>query len=116
MKKIIWIITLAFVVVSCAKDYEFNTQFSTPTTLKSPAVVVIKVTSTDNIQLSWTGGGASQGYTTYEVLFDKVGGDFSNPVYRSFSDLGVDTTFTLHTLCSIQLPAKLVFPQQLKVK
>jgi len=95
MKKIIWIITLALVVAGCAKDYEFNTQFSAPKTLNSPASVVINVASTENIQLSWTGGGAAQGYTTYEVLFDKVGGDFSNPIYRSFSDLGVDTTFTL---------------------
>lgn len=86
---------LALTVVSCTKDYEFNTQFTTPTKLNSPSAVVVNVTSTENIQLSWTGGGAAQGFTTYEVLFDKVGGDFSKPVYRSLSDLGVDTTFTL---------------------
>lgn len=95
MKKIIWVITLALLVAGCTKEYEFNTQFTTPKTLHSPASVVINVTSTENIKFTWSGGGAEQGYTTYEVLFDKVGGDFSNPIYRSYSDLGVDTTLTL---------------------
>lgn len=99
MKKIIWIITSALLLVSCSKEFEFNTQITSPTALNSPTSVTINVASTNNIQLSWHGGGAESGIAIYEVLFDKVGGDFSNPVYRSFSDLGVDTTFTLtHSL------------------
>ena len=95
MKKIIWIFTLLLLVVSCKEEYVFNAQFKSPTSLNSPASVVIDVTSPDNIHLSWNGGGAESGLVIYEVLFDKKGGDFSNPVYRSLSDLGVDTTFTL---------------------
>jgi len=95
MKKIIWIFTLLLLVVGCKEEYVFNAQFTSPTSLNSPATVVINVASPDNIQLSWNGGGAASGLVIYEVLFDKAGGDFSSPVYRSFSDLGVDTTFTL---------------------
>jgi len=95
MKKIILIFALVLLVVSCKEEYVFNTEFTTPTALSSPTAVTINVASVNNIQLSWTGGAAASGMVIYEVLFDKVGGDFSNPVYRSFSDLGVDTTFTL---------------------
>ena len=95
MKKIIWIFTLLILVVSCKEEYVFNAEFTSPASLNSPAAVVINVASPDNIHLSWNGGGAASGLVIYEVLFDKAGGDFSSPVYRSLSDLGVDTTFTL---------------------
>jgi hypothetical protein len=95
MKKILWIITLALMVVSCQEDYNFSDKFSVPTTLNSPESVTIDLASKENIVLSWTGGGAEQGYTTYEVLFDKAGGDFKNPVYRTFSDLGVEPQLTI---------------------
>ena len=96
MKKIFWIITLAVMIVSCTKDYEFSAEFTVPTALISSDSVTINVASTDNIVLSWTGGAATQGYTTYEVLFDKEGGDFSKPVYRTYSDLGVQPRLTLN--------------------
>ncbi|MDD4970470.1 MAG: SusE domain-containing protein [Paludibacter sp.] len=96
MKKIIWIVTFALMVMSCSKEYEFSADFTVPTTLVSADSVTINVVSPDNIILSWTGGGASQGYTTYEVLFDKAGGDFSKPVYRTFSDQGVQPRLTLN--------------------
>lgn len=95
MKKIIWICTFALLAVSCTKEYEFSALFMVPTQLSSPGAVVIDISSSENIILSWTGGGATQGYVTYEVLFDKVGGDFSEPVYRSLSDLGVESQLTL---------------------
>lgn len=95
MKKIILIFTLALLVMSCSKKYEFSTQFTTPTALNSPASVAINVASTNNIELSWSGGGAESGVVIYEVLFDKEGGDFSVPVYRTFSDLGVESKLTL---------------------
>lgn len=95
MKKILWTISLVIIALSCTPVYEFNTDFSVPTALESPAEVQINVASVDNIVLSWTGGGATMGYATYEVLFDKAGGDFSNPIYRSLSDLGVENTLTL---------------------
>lgn len=95
MKKILWIITLALMVVSCQQDYNFSDKFSVPTTLNSPESVTIDLASKENIVLSWTGGGAEQGYVIYEVLFDKAGGDFSNPVYRTSSDLGVESQLTI---------------------
>ena len=96
MKKTIWIFTLVLMVMSCSKEYEFSADFTVPTALVSADSVTINLASTDNIVLSWTGGAAAQGYTTYEVLFDKAGGDFSKPVYRTFSDLGVQPKFTLN--------------------
>jgi len=96
MKKIIWIIALAILTVSCTKEYEFSADFTVPTALLSADSVTINLASPDNIMLSWTGGGAAQGYATYEVLFDKEGGDFSKPVYRTFSDLGVQPQLTLN--------------------
>jgi len=96
MKKIIWIFTLVLMVMSCNKEYEFSADFTVPTALVSADSVTINLASTDNIVLSWTGGAAAQGYTTYEVLFDKAGGDFSKPVYRSFSDQGVQPQLTLN--------------------
>lgn len=95
MKKIILIFTLALILVSCSKKYEFSTQFTTPTVLNSPTSVTINVASTNNIELSWSGGGAESGIVIYEVLFDKEGGDFSAPIYRTFSDLGVESKLTL---------------------
>lgn len=95
MKKLILALTTALFLVGCSEVYEFSTEFTTPTTLNSPASVVLDVASANNVKFSWSGGGAEQGIVIYEVLFDKVGADFSNPVYRSFSDLGVDTTFTI---------------------
>lgn len=96
MKKIIWVIALALLAVSCTKEYEFSADFTVPTDLISADSVTINLTSPDNIMLSWTGGGAAQGYATYEVLFDKEGGDFSKPLYRTFSDLGVQPQLTLN--------------------
>ncbi|MDY0104508.1 MAG: SusE domain-containing protein [Lentimicrobium sp.] len=95
MKKLILALIAAVLLVGCNEVYEFSTEFSVPTTLNSPASVVLDVASANNVKFTWSGGGAEQGIVIYEVLFDKVGGDFSNPVFRSFSDLGVDTTFTI---------------------
>ena len=95
MKNILLIFMLALLMVGCKEEYAFDAEFTTPTVLNSPASVVIDVASPTNVILSWEGGAAAQGYVTYEILFDKAGGDFSAPIYRSFSDLGVSPTFTL---------------------
>lgn len=89
------ILSLIILLTGCNETYEFSTEFSTPTSLNSPASVVLDVASSNNVKFTWSGGGAEQGIVIYEVLFDKAGADFSNPVYRAFSDLGVDTTFTI---------------------
>jgi len=95
MKKIIWIFSLAILLAGCNQEYEFSTAFTTPTVLNSPDSVIIDVASQSNIVLSWTGGGAAIGDVIYQVLFDKVGGDFSNPVYTTLSDLGAEPQWTI---------------------
>lgn len=95
MKNIVLVFILALLMVGCKEEYVFDAEFTTPTVLNSPASVVIDVASPTNVILSWEGGAAAQGYVTYEILFDKAGGNFSEPIYRSFSDLGVSSTFTL---------------------
>lgn len=95
MKTSILALATLFILVGCVEEFELSTEFTPPTVLNSPASVVLDVTSVNNVKLTWSGGGAAQGYATYEVLFDKEGADFSSPVYRSFSDLGVDTVLTI---------------------
>ena len=95
MKNIVLVFILALLMVGCKEEYVFDAEFTIPTVLNSPASVVIDVASPTNVILSWDGGAAAQGYVTYEILFDKAGGNFSEPIYRSFSDLGVSPTFTL---------------------
>lgn len=96
MKRIIYLSFIFVLLISCEKQYELSTGFTPPTDLESPLQVDIDVKSTENILLKWTGGAAEDGsYVTYEVLFDKTGGDFSNPVYRTLSDNGVESVLTL---------------------
>lgn len=95
MNKILGSIFLILLLASCKEDYAFSTKFSTPTELNSPVAVSIDVTSTENVLLSWSGGGAEVGNVVYEVLFDKPGGDFTHPVYRCLSDLGAEAHLTL---------------------
>lgn len=83
-------------LVSCEDDYKLSTKFSVPTELSSPESVTLNVNSSDNIILSWTGGGAADGsYVIYEVQFDKEGGDFSAPLFKSMGDYGVDPKLTM---------------------
>lgn len=96
MKRIIYLSFIFVLLTNCEKQYEFSTGFTPPTDLESPLQVDIDVKSTENILLKWTGGGAEDGsYVTFEVLFDKTGGDFSNPAYRTLSDNGVGSVLTL---------------------
>ncbi|WP_257670571.1 SusE domain-containing protein [Parapedobacter tibetensis] len=81
---------------SCSDDYQLSTDFTVPTELSSPEKVEIDVTSSNNIVLSWNGGGASDGsYVIYEVLFAKKGDSFSEPVEKIQSDLGARPQLTL---------------------
>ena len=97
MKKIIAIFSaLLAVATACQKHYELNTSFTMPTSLSSPSSVVLDVTSTATVELSWTGGGAADGgIVLYEVLFDRAGGNFSEPLTVMPSDLGAGQTLTL---------------------
>ncbi len=97
MKKIITILcAVLMVAAACQKHYELNTDFAMPTSLSSPSSVILDVTSSSTVQLSWTGGGAADGgIVLYEVLFDRTGGNFSDPLSVMPSDLGAGQTLTL---------------------
>jgi len=97
MKKILCIFSVLLVALaSCQKHYELNTDFTMPTSLSSPSSVTLDVTSSETVEFSWTGGGAADGgIVLYEVLFDKAGGNFSEPVAVMPSDLGAGQTLTL---------------------
>ena len=96
MKKITLILGALLALGACQKHYEFNTEFTMPTSLDSPSAVSLDVTSTQTVVLSWDGGKASDGgLVLYEVLFDKEGGDFSSPVDVRKSDQGALSQLTL---------------------
>lgn len=96
MKKKIFGALAAILALGACQKYELNTEFSMPTELSCPSSVDIDVTSTQTILLSWQGGGAADGgLVLYEVLFDKQGGDFSEPIYCCKSDLGAGTQLSL---------------------
>lgn len=89
MKKILSIFIVALTFICCQENYELNTDFSVPAELSSPSAVTLDVTSNVPVLLSWSGGEAADGgVVLYEVLFDKAGGDFSNPLARMKSNLG----------------------------
>lgn len=91
-----FLIVLAILLFGCKKEYSLSTAFEAPTSLDSPSALTLDVKSDVNITLSWTGGGASDSsYVTYIVLFDKPGGDFSSPLFRSLSDNGAYPRLTL---------------------
>lgn len=96
MKKTLCFLAAMLAIVSGCVKYEFNTEFQMPAELVSPAPVTLDVTSSETVVLSWNGGGASDGgIVLYNVMFDKVGGDFSNPIAVMQSDLGANPTLTL---------------------
>ena len=97
MKKFFYILSaLLLLATACQKDYVLNTDFEMPTTLSSPSAVTLDVTSSSTVELAWQGGGAADGgIVLYEVLFDREGGDFSDPILVLPSDLGANPQLTL---------------------
>lgn len=94
-KKLLFIAAAVLGLAGCQK-YELNTDFTMPTELESPSNVILDVTSSKTVVLSWTGGGAEDGgVLLYNVLFDKQGGDFSEPIATMPSDLGAKQTLTM---------------------
>jgi len=90
------IATTLLLLNSCSDDYKLSSGFTVPTELSSPQKVELDVTSSNNITFSWSGGGADDGsYVIYEVLFDRKGGDFSEPVEKIQSDFGAQPKLTL---------------------
>ena len=95
-KKILFIAAAVLGIAAGCQKYELNTDFSMPVELDSPSNVILDVTSSKTVVLSWNGGGAADGgVLLYNVLFDKTGGDFSEPLATMPSDLGAKNTLTL---------------------
>lgn len=95
-RNLLILITLLTAVFGCTQKYELDTEFTMPTELASPASVVLDVTSSSTVVLSWTGGKANDGgIVLYNVLFDEEGGDFSDPIATMPSDLGAGEQLTL---------------------
>ncbi len=83
-------------LITACQKYTFNTLFTVPDTLVSPDSIVLDVTSSETIELSWSGGGAADGgILLYQVLFDTPSGDFSSPLATIDSDYGAYTTLTI---------------------
>ncbi|WP_236263916.1 SusE domain-containing protein [Dysgonomonas sp. Marseille-P4677] len=99
MKKIYLVLmVLLTIFISCDDDYSLSTDFSIPTELDSPDYIYVDLESSDQIRFSWSGGGAKDGsYVLYEVLFDKEGGDFSNPIYLKKSEYNTDPELRMTT-------------------
>ena len=96
MKKITLILSALLALGACQKHYEFNTDFTLPGALDCPSAVTLDVTSSQTVVLSWEGGKAADGgLVLYEVLFDKEGGNFSQPVDVRKSDQGALSQLTL---------------------
>ena len=96
MKRIISILCASLALAACQKHYELNTDFSVPVQLDCPGAVSLDVTSAQTIVLSWEGSKAADGgIVLYEVLFDKEGGDFSQPLEVRKSDQGALPQLTL---------------------
>jgi starch-binding outer membrane protein SusE/F len=83
---------LVWMIVSSCSDeqYELNTDIVELGSLATPATgtsIVIDVENGSNTLLEWTPAkSADGGLILYKVLFDKDGGDFTNPIYTIQSD------------------------------
>ncbi|MCF0175967.1 MAG: SusE domain-containing protein [Bacteroidales bacterium] len=96
MKRLFTVLAAAAALAACTKTYEFNADFTVPTSLNGPDAVALDITSSETVVLSWEGGSAADGgIVLYTVLFDKEGGNFSEPVAVKPSDLGAGSTLTL---------------------
>ncbi|MGM9739552.1 MAG: SusE domain-containing protein, partial [Candidatus Cryptobacteroides sp.] len=95
-KKLLFIAAAVLGIAAGCQKYELNTDFTMPTELESASNVILDVTSSKTVVLSWNGGGAEDGgILLYNVIFDKKGGDFSEPLATMPSDLGARNTLTL---------------------
>jgi hypothetical protein len=105
MKKLIAsgiVLLLAMLVItSCKKDVKplnLNlTAVSNLTLPESNAVVVLAPASDASVDFQWDAAKAADGdFVLYEIAFDKEGGNFSKPLYKSVSNGGgVETKITL---------------------
>lgn len=96
------ILLLASIAIlpSCKKDLELNTNIGTVKTLYAPddaKSIKLQPATSAALLFEWESAKAEDGtLVQYEVVFDKEGGDFSNPIFKKVSDgNGVQTTLTM---------------------
>lgn len=91
----------ALSIASCKKDTRALNQNLTPvSTLSLPAdqaAVTLAPATASSVEFKWDAAKAEDGdYVLYEIAFDKEGGDFSKPVFKTVSNGGgVETSITL---------------------
>ncbi len=91
---------LLVVFTSCKKKNELNLNLNPVSNLTAPANgegFDLEALATNEFKFNWqTTQAEDGGLVLYEVLFDKEGGDFSEPFYASLSDgRGVQNVLTL---------------------
>lgn len=94
------LLSSAMLFQSCKKDNELNTNLSAVRTLYSPddgKAVELQPATSAALIFEWETAKAEDGtLVQYELVFDKEGGDFSNPVYRKVSDgNGIQSSLTV---------------------
>ena len=81
------------VITSCKKETrKLNENLTPVNSLVSPvdqAIINLEPTTNKSVLFSWEKTVAEDGnFVLYEIAFDKEGGDFSNPFYKTVSDGG----------------------------
>jgi len=104
MKKIIFntlaLIACTMAFSSCTEDMEWkDSKVVAPTDLFAPAdnqSVTLLSSATASVVFEWGNAQAEDGGApNYEVVFDKVGGDYSEPLYKIAADLGTLSKATI---------------------
>lgn len=97
MKKILFkalaLIAYTMVISSCTEEMEWkDSGVTAPNGLFAPEdnkTVTLQSSATASVVFEWGSSYAEDGGAPmYEVVFDKVGGDFSDPLYKVTADLG----------------------------
>lgn len=85
-------VMFGLMLTSCKKDYEMNTNLKAVDKLTAPVdakYVKLQPSTSASVSFEWDQARAEDGsLVLYEVLFDKEGGDFSNPLATIASDGG----------------------------
>ncbi|GAB3423931.1 SusE domain-containing protein [Niabella aquatica] len=88
-----WILLVMVALASCKKDERtLNVELTPVSTLAAPADksnIKLNPTTGGNIIFQWSAASTpDSGVILYEVAFDKMDGNFSNPVYKIVADGG----------------------------
>lgn len=87
------LIAAVTIVSSCTEDMEWkDSSVSAPSDLFTPAdnqSITLQSSATASVVFEWGNAHSEDGIVpNYEVVFDKVDGDFSEPLYKVTADLG----------------------------